>query len=326
MPKRSGEPPLYRRKDSPYWWTWIYEGARRIKVSTKCTDRTAALRKAVDLQRKGAGAKVPGAEATVEEALLAFVAEPGSRSRLTIQSYDQHAAQLSKWIGGVRVADLTAEDISYYLSSRHAAKATLRVELVVLRMALKKARARGWPVPPAEALEVPIPGSTTPKDRWLTDAEVAKLCEQLLGYRADWVRVACWTGARKEEVNSLQWADVDLEAKTLRIRGTKTAKSDRLIPLSPAMADWLEARPVGVGPLVRSWINPHLTIGKACVRAGIPHCTAHDFRRTFASKLKQRGVDSMIVGKILGHASGQQVERIYGRLNLDSLRGAMELV
>jgi integrase len=34
----------------------------------------------------------------------------------------------------------------------------------------------------------------------------------------------------------------------------------------------------------------------------------------------------MIVGKILGHASGQQVERIYGRLNLDSLRGAMELI
>jgi integrase len=132
--------------------------------------------------------------------------------------------------------------------------------------------------------------------------------------------------ARKEEVNSLQWADVNLDEKTLRIRGTKTAKSDRLIPLAPAMVAWLEARPVKSGPLVKRWINPHLTLGKACVRAGIPHCTAHDFRRTFASKLKQRGVDSMIVGKILGHASGQQVERIYGRLNLDSLRGAMELV
>jgi integrase len=331
MPKRSGEPPLYRRKDSPYWWTWIYEGARRIKVSTKCTDRTAALRKAVDLQRKGAGAKVPGAEATVEEALLAFVAEPGSRSRLTIQSYDQHAAQLSKWIGGVRVADLTAEDISYYLSSRHAAKATLRVELVVLRMALKKARARGWPVPPAEALEVPIPGTTMPKDRWLTDAEVARLCEQLLGYRADWVRVACWTGARKEEVNSLQWADVDLEAKTLRIRGTKAKRgernpSDRLIPLSPAMADWLRARPTQTGPIVRKWINPHLTLGKACVRAGIRACTAHDFRRTFASKLKQKGVDSMVVARLLGHTTSRLVDTVYGHLDLGALRGAMELV
>jgi len=143
---------------------------------------------------------------------------------------------------------------------------------------------------------------------------------------ADWVRVACWTGARKEEVNSLQWADVDLGARTLRIRGTKTTKSDRVIPLAPAMVTWLVDRPEKQGRLVKRWINPHLTIGKACVRAGIPHCTAHDFRRTFASKLKQRGVDSMIVGKILGHASGQQVERIYGRLNLDSLRGAMELV
>jgi integrase len=54
-----------------------------------------------------------------------------------------------------------------------------------------------------------------------------------------------------------------LEAKTLRIRGTKTANSDRLIPLSPAMADWLRARPVQTGPIVRKWINPHLTLGKA---------------------------------------------------------------
>ena len=92
------------------------------------------------------------------------------------------------------------------------------------------------------------------------------------------------------------------------------------------MVTWLEERPEKQGRLVRRWINPHLTIGKACVRAGIPHCTAHDFRRTFASKLKQRGVDSMVVARLLGHTTSRLVDMVYGHLDLGALRGAMELI
>lgn len=41
----------------------------------------------------------------------------------------------------------------------------------------------------------------------------------------------------------------------------------------------------------------------------------NDLRRTFASWLKQAGVDSMVVAKLLGHTTSRMVEMVYGHLN-----------
>ena len=41
----------------------------------------------------------------------------------------------------------------------------------------------------------------------------------------------------------------------------------------------------------------------------------NDLRRTFASWLKQAGVDSMVVAKLLGHTTSRMVELVYGHLN-----------
>jgi len=41
----------------------------------------------------------------------------------------------------------------------------------------------------------------------------------------------------------------------------------------------------------------------------------NDLRRTYASWLKQRGVDSMVVAKLLGHTTSRMVELVYGHLN-----------
>jgi hypothetical protein len=43
--------------------------------------------------------------------------------------------------------------------------------------------------------------------------------------------------------------------------------------------------------------------------------TPNDLRRTFASWLKQAGVDSMVVAKMLGHTTSRMVEMVYGHLN-----------
>jgi len=53
----------------------------------------------------------------------------------------------------------------------------------------------------------------------------------------------------------------------------------------------------------------------ACKAARIRRVTPNDLRRTFASWLKQRGVDSMVVAKLLGHTSTRMVELVYGHLN-----------
>ena len=63
------------------------------------------------------------------------------------------------------------------------------------------------------------------------------------------------------------------------------------------------------------WPNVRRDLAVACRHAGIPRVSPNDLRRTFASWLKQRGVDSMVVARLLGHSSTAMVERVYGRLN-----------
>jgi integrase len=53
--------------------------------------------------------------------------------------------------------------------------------------------------------------------------------------------LAVHTGMRQGELLALRWDDVDLEATTVRVRGTKTARSRRTVRLSQAAADALKS-------------------------------------------------------------------------------------
>lgn len=327
MPARIGQAPIYQRKGSPYYWTWVYDGSRRVRISTKCTDRKAALAKAAELQRQNASPGSEHANRTVADALLAYCEAPSDRAEATTQAYRQRALNIAAIIGRVRLAQLGVQHLERYITERRAAKGTMRVELGVLRMALKYARRRGWPAPHSDDLDVSIPGDDSPRARWLPDIEIQALFAVLRGYRIDWLNIVLWTGARQQEVNRLTWDDIDLEAGSVRIRGTKSKTSKRVVPMPKAMREWLESRAVKTGPVVRRWINPHLTLVKACKRAKIEHCTAHDFRRTYASRLAQRGVHRDIVGRLLGHADGGKLaSKVYMHFGWHNMQAAVDLL
>jgi hypothetical protein len=56
------------------------------------------------------------------------------------------------------------------------------------------------------------------------------------------------------------------------------------------------------------------------------HVSPNDLRRTYASWLKQRGVDSMVVAKLLGHTSSRMVELVYGHLNDATHQAAVQVL
>ena len=72
--------------------------------------------------------------------------------------------------------------------------------------------------------------------------------------------------------------------------------------------------------------DPTLTVGDACRRAGIEPVSPNDLRRAYASWLKQRGVDSAAVAKLLGHASTRMVDLVYGHLSDDTLASAVAVL
>jgi integrase len=64
---------------------------------------------------------------------------------------------------------------------------------------------------------------------------------------------------------------------------------------------------------------------RRCVEAGIARATPHDLRRTFVSRLLERGADFASVAALAGHASIETTRR-YDRRGDDALRAAAALI
>jgi site-specific recombinase XerC len=64
---------------------------------------------------------------------------------------------------------------------------------------------------------------------------------------------------------------------------------------------------------------------KACELAQIDNFHFHDLRHTFASYLRQRGVDLHTIQKLLGHKDGRMTQR-YAHLCVDNLRDAVSVL
>lgn len=323
MPKRATDPPLYRRPRSPYWWTWVYEGKKRVRISTKCTDRRAALAAAAEIQRQTASPRDPHAEETVADALLAFLDEPVKRSPGTIKAYHLRASNLGDVIGSVRLAALTREHVEGYVMRRQAGVRTVRNELTVLNQAMRLAKTRGRSVPDVDLLSVPVPGTITPKERWLTRDEYAVVMDILRLRWSSWIRLAVYSGGRPEEVNAMLWDDVDLEAGVLHIRGTKTAGSDRYVPIAAPLLEWMRQQSHRKGHIVRPLRGSYHLLKTTCAKLGIPRFTPHDCRRTFSSWLLQDGVSERDIADLLGHRTVHLTRTVYAKTSMDRLRLAV---
>lgn len=78
--------------------------------------------------------------------------------------------------------------------------------------------------------------------------------------------------------------------------------------------------------MLRPWANACTDLRAACKRAGIERVTPHTFRHTFGSWLVQAGVNTFVVGKLMGHKDSKMVERYYGHLADKNRSDAMALL
>ncbi len=146
---------------------------------------------------------------------------------------------------------------------------TIKKELAMFRLALGLAEKRGKFRGNIKALMPEFKVRYVPKKRFLPEKEYKALLAALPAHRRKWVQLAVYTGARLSEVEGLEWSDV--KGKHLHLRGTKTEKSDRFVPLHPALKKALGK--AGKGPIVEHWPNVGRDLGAACKRIGITHTT-----------------------------------------------------
>ena len=163
------------------------------------------------------------------------------------------------------------------------------------------------------------------------------------------------SGLRRGEALALHWSDIDLDAKLLRVRGTlarvdaelvvtetKTAKSRRVVPLSPTAENvlrdvrtrqraerrWLARwQPTPYGTERGEPCDPRnalRALKAAATGAKLPSTVGlHTLRHSAASVMLSAGVPLKVVSEIFGHASVAITGDVYGHVSPDVSRDAL---
>ena len=152
----------------------------------------------------------------------------------------------------------------------------------------------------------------------------------------DIAEFAYYTGWRKGEILCLSWAQVDRNAKEIRLVTSKNGEG-RVIPLQGKLLGliinrWqkreveLQQEGTYISPLV--FHRKGKPVGdikkpwrKACKEAGYPDKLFHDFRRTAARNFIRAGVSESVAMSITGHKTNFMFQR-YNITNMDDKRSA----
>jgi integrase len=277
------------------------------------------------------------------------------RSITTLQQYRYRLdRQILPVLGGLRVRELTPGIIDRHLrlmATRHgpaAAKTCRSIVSGLCGLATRHGALASNPV--RDAARIPQPKR---QPRALTLDEARQL-RAWLSYddRAierdipDLVSALMATGLRIGEALALRWADVDLTAGTLTVRGTvvrvtgrglmikatKSAAGTRTLMLPPWCVDMLirrrngtndgETKPVGgqtsptpvfPAPLggLRDPGNTRADFRDAFRAAGFSWVTAHTFRRSVATWMDMSGLSARAAADQLGHTRTSMTTDVY---------------
>jgi integrase len=147
----------------------------------------------------------------------------------------------------------------------------------------------------------------------------------------DYILVSLLTGARKTNVLSMQWDNVNLETGVWHIPTTKNDEPHS-VPLVDSLVDLLRNRKkkypgrfVFPSETSRSghFMEPKTTWNTLLKRANLKDVRLHDLRRTLGSWQAATGANLSVIGKTLAHKN-VSTTAIYARLNLDPVRESLK--
>tara|TARA_B110000503_G_C7165435_1_gene421690 strand:- start:3782 stop:4945 length:1164 start_codon:yes stop_codon:yes gene_type:complete len=244
--------------------------------------------------------------------------------------------KLLKKIEGKQLCDITPEDIRSHMDwlSKSVSPVTANKAHAIFRAVYNKAL--DWRVVegtnPAQGIKRYREKS---RERFLLPNEVAPFLESLEQESQliqDFIRLLIYTGARRREVQSMEWKHINFEMSYWGLPDAKNGEA-RNIPLILEALELLVRRKSSadckwVFPSDGGSVSGHLEEPKKAwkrilVRAGVDDLRIHDLRRTLGSWMTSTGANLQIVGKALGHKSLASTE-IYARLQLDPVREAAQ--
>lgn len=270
----------------------------------------------------------------------------------TYSSYEQNVRlYLVPGLGHHKLVKLLPEHIEALMAAKAAAglaPLSVRRFLVILRLALKVAEARGLVARNVARLVKP-PRVEHRELTILTPDQAALFLDAARGDRLEALyAVALMLGLRQGEALGLRWSDVDLDARRLTVREamqrvgrteeggglrwveTKSATSRRTIVLPRELVSLLrehQARQTlerGAGRWEEHNLvfctrygtpldGPNVTkyFQRLLRHAGLPRMRYHDLRHSAASFLAAQGVPITVAKEILGHSDIRLTANVY---------------
>ena len=169
-------------------------------------------------------------------------------------------------------------------------------------------------------------------ERFLSVDELARLGEALASSKANAkalniIRLLVLSGARKNEIASLKWHEVDFERSCLRLEDSKTGQA--YSPWCPALEILSNTERTNNAFVFPAEIGTGHFLGTPKVwekirkSANLGGVRLHDLRHSFASAALRGGAILPVIAKLLGHADLNTTSR-YAHLTDDPVRLAAE--
>jgi integrase len=284
-------------------------------------DARAAAVEALKAVRNGTdpaqGRVVPGNGDTVRVLAADFVKRHVAKKRdktIGQYSYIINTILLPAW-GSRNVRDIRKRDIVELLDTVAETRPVLANRTLAVVSKFYRWMAERDIIEANPVTGVKAPADEVARDRVLSDEEIKSLWATLDNLRskplAACLRVLLLTGQRRSEVAKMRRAELTPDGWLIPASRTKAGR-EHLVPLPAKVLDLL---PTGDEELVfgslGSFSRPKLKID-ALMKPDVPW-RIHDLRRTAASGMARLGIRPDIVERVLNHATGSQVARVYNR-------------
>ena len=319
--------PLYKRKDSPYWWQrWPAELGGAAE-STKCKSKRAAQawcrKREVDLL-------TPGSSLTLSAAFEALIEgkRAAGRAAGTIHFDECKAVAVLATIGDIPLREVTPAVVESFARARlelgHTQHNTYR-EVGKLQEAMRKAARLQWWTGDATTLKPEwLQRSYVPRRTRWTEDEARRVVFALPPGKGARVAFALATSASWAPTGRVKPADYDRTLGRIWVHGSKTRRRARWVPVLPWVQDLADYAFAHLPYAHWENSNSHRDLGVACRRLGVPKCGWNDMRGSYGWWARKRGLSSDLVATFLGHANDQLVQEVYAELGAADKLEAVE--
>jgi integrase len=313
------------QRGNVYWIGYYFRGKeyRESSLSTNAGEAKKLLKKR--LGEMGRGKLVGPAEekVTFDEIAEMLRQDYKVNARKAAKAIAYPIKHLENTFGLDRALDITTDRINAHIAQRQdsgAKNATINRELAALKrmfsLAIQAGKLSHKPY-------IPTLEENNARQGFLDYGSFLSLCAALPSHLKDPVAFLYHSGWRISEMRALEWRDVDLPGKVIRLRPELSKNKDgRLLPLHGELLALIRRASAQrrldcvfvfhlagekIGTFRKAWKT-------ACKNAGLLGTIPHDLRRCAVRNLVRAGVAERIAMTLSGH----KTRNIFDRYNIVS--------